>query len=160
MVSRLVALVALLMLALACSVMGSGSPSPASSPVMTGTPSKTPSPAGIAFKLNGVGTTAAKGTITVSAQSGSLTVELKITGLQPTSRHVSHIHIGSCAARGKILYALNPVIADGQGDADAKTTLRATYPPASGHWYVVVHVGPDMTTSANSTYLLCGNIFK
>jgi hypothetical protein len=159
-VSRLVALVALLILAAACGPFGIGSSaSPASSPVTT-SPSKTPSPAGIAFKLNGIGTTTAKGTITVSAQSGSLTVEVKITGLQPTSRHVSHIHVGSCAARGKILYALNPVIADSQGDADAKTTLRATYPPTSGHWYVVVHVGPDMTTSANSTYLLCGNIFK
>ena len=157
MVTRLVAFVALLVLSAACGPFGAGSS--ASSPLAT-TPSKTPSPAGIAFKLNGVGTTTAKGSITVSAQSGSMTVELKITGLQPTSRHVSHVHIGSCAARGKILYALNPVIADGQGDADAKTTLRATYPPTSGHWYVVVHVGPDMTTSANSTYLLCGNIFK
>lgn len=159
MVTRLVAFVALLVLSAACGPFGAGSSaSPASSPLAT--TSKTPSPAGIAFKLNGVGTTTAKGSITVSAQSGSMTVELKITGLQPTSRHVSHVHIGSCAARGKILYALNPVIADGQGDADAKTTLRATYPPTSGHWYVVVHVGPDMTTSANSTYLLCGNIFK
>jgi len=158
-VTRLVAFVALLVLSAACGPFGAGSSaSPASSPLAT--TSKTPSPAGIAFKLNGVGTTTAKGSITVSAQSGSMTVELKITGLQPTSRHVSHVHIGSCAARGKILYALNPVIADGQGDADAKTTLRATYPPTSGHWYVVVHVGPDMTTSANSTYLLCGNIFK
>ncbi len=153
--SRLVALVALLMLAPACGGTGTAS-APSPSPSASG--SKAPTP-GLTFKLNGIATTA-KGTITVSSQSGSVTVELKVTGLLPTSRHVSHIHIGGCAARGKILYALNPVIADGQGDADAKTTLKATYPPASGRWYVVVHVGPDMSTTANSTYLLCGDIFK
>jgi hypothetical protein len=156
--SRVVALVALLMLAPACGGTDTGS-APSPSPSAPASGSKTPTPAGLAFKLNGIATTA-KGTITVSSQSGSMTVELKVTGLLPTSRHVSHIHIGSCAARGKIIFALNPVIADGQGEADAKTTLKAVYPPASGHWYVVVHVGPDMSTTANSTYLLCGNIFK
>jgi hypothetical protein len=155
--SRLVALVALLILAPACGGTGSGSAS-SPSPSAAASASKTPTP-GLTFKLNGIATTA-KGTITVSSQSGSMTVELKVTGLLPTSRHVSHIHIGSCAARGKIIFALNPVIADGQGGADARTTLKAIYPPASGHWYVVVHVGPDMSTTANSTYLLCGNIFK
>jgi hypothetical protein len=75
------------------------------------------------------------------------------------SIHVSHIHIESCAARGAIKYALNPVIADDQGTADVKSTVKATYPPTSGSWYVVVHVGPDMT-GTNSKYLLCGNLFK
>jgi Cu/Zn superoxide dismutase len=155
--SRLAAFAALLVIASACGSTDTGaSPSPSSSPVVT--PAKTPSPA-LTFKLNGIKTTA-NGTITVTAQPAMFTVEVKITGLQPTSRHVSHIHVGSCAARGNIKYALNFVVADGQGDADARTTLRAQYPPTSGRLYVVVHVGPDMTTSANSTYLLCGNLFK
>jgi Cu/Zn superoxide dismutase len=110
------------------------------------------------FKLNGVNSTA-KGTITVTKETASLTIELKITGLQPDSLHVSHIHIGSCTARGAIQYALNQVVADGQGDADIRTTVKASYPPASGTWYVVVHAGPDMQ-GTNSKYLLCGNIFK
>ena len=33
-----------------------------------------------------------------------------------------------------------------------------SYPPTSCSWYVVVHVGPDMT-GTNSKYLLCGNLF-
>jgi hypothetical protein len=111
------------------------------------------------FKLNGVGTATASGTITVTTTPTSLTVELKITGLQASSIHVSHIHIGSCAARGGIKYALNPVIADDQGAADTKSTVKASYPPKSGSWYVVVHVGPDMS-GTNSRYLLCGNLFK
>ena len=149
-------LVALATLALCA---GCGGSSTSSSPSPSPTPSASPSQAALTFKLNGVKTTAG-GTITVTSQPSMFTVELKITGLQPTSRHVSHIHVGSCANRGSIKYALNYVVADGQGDADTKTTLRAKYPPTSGKWYVVVHVGPDMATSANATYLLCGNLFK
>jgi hypothetical protein len=155
--TRWVALAALVLTAAACGASGTGSsPSPSPSPAAT-TP--TPTPAGLVFKLNGLNTTAA-GTMTVTTQAASMTVELKIKGLQTMSRHVSHIHVGTCTARGGIKFALNAVLADGQGDADIKTTLNAKYPPASGKWYVVVHVGPDMTTTANSTYLLCGNLFK
>jgi CHRD domain-containing protein len=112
----------------------------------------------LTFKINGVGTTAS-GTMTVTTGAGTVTVELKITGLQPMSRHVSHIHIGSCASRGGIKFALNYVVADGQGDADTKSTVNAVYPPSSGKWYVVVHAGPDMN-GTNAKYLLCGNLFK
>jgi CHRD domain len=157
--TRSVVLAAILMTAAACGSTGTGtSPSPSPSSAVT-TPASTPSPSALVFKLNGVGTTSTKGTITVTTSGSSLTVELKITGLQAASIHVSHIHIGSCAARGAIKYALNPVIADDQGTADVKSTVKATYPPTSGSWYVVVHVGPDMT-GTNSKYLLCGNLFK
>ncbi len=156
---RWVALVAIAMTAAACGSPDTGStPSPSPSSAAT-TPATTPSPATLVFKLNGVGTATASGTITVTTTPTSLTVELKITGLQASSIHVSHIHIGSCAARGGIKYALNPVIADDQGAADTKSTVKASYPPKSGSWYVVVHVGPDMS-GTNSRYLLCGNLFK
>src|SRR5665213_4522165 len=146
------------MTAAGCGSTGTGT-SPSPSPSSVTTPASTPSPAALVFKLNGVGTTSTKGTITVTTSGSSLTVELKITGLQAASIHVSHIHIGTCAARGAIKYALNPVIADDQGTADVKSTVKATYPPTSGSWYVVVPVGPDMT-GTNSKYLLCGNLFK
>jgi hypothetical protein len=129
-------------------------PSPAS-------PSPSASPGGktFNFKLNpaAAGVTA-KGTITVTAGSKTTTVELKIAGLQANTSHISHIHIGSCAVRGGIAFALNQVVADGQGDANTRTTLDIKYPPAAGKWYVVVHAGPDMQ-GASASYLLCGNLF-
>ncbi|HXC77182.1 MAG TPA: CHRD domain-containing protein [Candidatus Acidoferrum sp.] len=151
---RWVAVVAILITVAACGSPGTGA-------VSSPSPSSASSPAGPAqvFKLNGVGSTTAKGTITVTTTSTSLTVELKISGLQAASIHVSHIHIGSCAARGGIKFALNPVIANDQGTADTRTTVQGIYPPTSGTWYVVVHVGPDMN-GTNSLYLLCGNLFK
>ena len=119
--------------------------------------SPSPAPTPLSFKLNGIKTTAS-GTITLIAEPHSVSIELKITGLQPNSSHVSHIHIGSCQQVGNISLALNQVVADGNGDADTKSTLTASYPPASGTWYVVVHAGPDMQ-GTNASYLLCGNLF-
>lgn len=159
---RLVAVAALVMGVTGCGASETGSspsPSPTPSPVVSSpSPSPTPSPVGLTFKLNGIHT-AATGVITVTKHTGSTTIELKITGLQPTSSHVSHIHIGSCQATGGIKFALNQVRADGDGNSDTVTIVNATFPPASGKWYVVVHAGPDMQGS-NSTYLLCGNLFK
>ena len=121
---------------------------------------KSPAPGKVfIFKLNPADSTVtSKGTITLTAGPKTTSIELKITGLQASSSHVSHIHLGSCSGRGGIAFALNQVVADGQGNADTKTTLNITYPPATGKWYAVVHSGPDMQ-GTNSKYLLCGNLF-
>jgi len=152
--------IALLMLVAASAVACGGAssaaattPSPAASP----SPVASPSPTGLQFALGGIHTSAS-GKIMVSTTPTSTTVELIITGLASDSSHVSHIHSGSCQQPGGILYALNQVVADGTGAADTRTTLQVKYPPASGHWYVVVHAGPDMQGS-NATYLMCGNLF-
>jgi len=157
--NRWVALVALAVIISACgSGGGTAAASPSPSPIAAG-PSPSPSPSGLSFKVTGADpTVTASGTATVQVQSGTVTLELAISGLQPNSKHVSHIHLGSCQQRGSIAIGLNEVTADAQGSADAKTTITATYPPASGTWYVVVHAGPDMQ-GTNATYLLCGNLF-
>jgi hypothetical protein len=101
----------------------------------------------------------ATGTIELTAAPKTTTIELKIQGLQANSSHVSHIHLGSCQARGGIAFALNQVVADGQGMADIRSRLDLSYPPPTGTtWYVVVHAGPDMQ-GTNASYLLCGNLF-
>ena len=113
-------------------------------------------PAGQTFPLNGIKTNAS-GHITVSSDGTSTTIEVVVSGLNPDSSHVSHIHSGTCSRQGGILFALNQVVADGTGAADTRTTIQTKFPPASGTWYVVVHAGPDMQ-GANATYLLCGNL--
>jgi Cu/Zn superoxide dismutase len=160
--NRVLALVALAATISACGASGGGSaaasPSPSPSPIAT-SPSPSPSSSGLTFKVTGADTTVtATGTAMLQVQSGSVTIELAIGGLQPNSKHVSHIHLGSCLQRGSIAIGLNQVTADAQGNADTKTTISAVYPPATGTWYVVVHAGPDMQ-GTNATYLLCGNLF-
>lgn len=157
----MVALVALAATISACGASGGGtaaaSPSPSPSPIAVRAPS--PSPSGLSFKITGAdATVTATGSATLQVQTGSVTIELAISGLQANSKHVSHIHLGSCQQRGSIAIGLNEVMADPQGNADTKTTISATYPPATGTWYVVVHAGPDMQ-GTNATYLLCGNLF-
>lgn len=151
----------LLLAACACGSEEAGTPSPSPSESSQPSPSPSPSPSAkvFTFALNPAdASVAARGTITVTAAPQSVTVELKITGLQAASSHVSHIHLGSCTGRGGIKFALHQVIADGQGNADTTTTLSQTYPPVGVHWYAVVHAGPDMQ-GTNSKYLLCGNLF-
>jgi len=159
--TRWVALVALAVIVSACGSGGgtaAASPSPSPSPIAA-SPSPSPSPSGLSFKVTGADpTVTASGTATLQVQAGSVTLELAISGLQANSKHVSHIHLGSCQQRGSIAIGLNEVTADAQGNADTKTTITATYPPASSTWYVVVHAGPDMQ-GTNATYLLCGNLF-
>jgi hypothetical protein len=151
-----VAIVAIALGLGACGGQAATNPSP--SPAPSGLHS--PSPAGVTFNILPEPGVRAAGTITVFAGATSTTIELKISGLQPDSSHVSHIHAGSClpAQRGGIRFALNQVIADGQGQADTRTTLNVRFPPAGERWYVVVHAGPDMQGSS-SKYLLCGNLF-
>ena len=150
--------IALLMLVTASAVAcGGASQAAATTPSPVASPSPSPSPSGLQFALGGIHTSAS-GKILVNTTPTSTTIELMITGLGSDTSHVSHVHSGSCQQPGGILYALNQVVADGTGAADTRTTIQAKYPPASGHWYVVVHAGPDMQ-GANATYLMCGNLF-
>ena len=153
----------MLVAATACGEQATAEPSTSPSPSQSRSPGGSPSPAGKVFHfiLNPADSTVtSKGTITLTAGARTTSIELKITGLTASSSHISHVHLGSCAptGRGGIAFALNQVVADGQGVADTKTTLNITYPPASGKWYVVVHAGPDMQ-GTNSKYLLCGQLF-
>jgi hypothetical protein len=146
---------AIALLAVACGTETASTPSPAPS----ASASASASFSGLIFVITPVAGVAASGTIIVFPGTSSTTIEIKVTGLQANSSHVSHVHVGSCQQRGGIAFALNQVIADGQGVADTRTTLNQTYPPATGHWYIVVHAGPDMQGS-NASYLLCGNLFS
>ena len=156
---RWVALSALLLFAgVACGESGAtATASPSPSPT-TQTPSPSPGPT-LRFTFKPEPGVTATGTITVTARADAMTVQLDIKGLQSSSSHISHIHVGTCSQRGSIAFALNQVIADGQGTSITRTVLKAAYPPKTGHWYVVVHSGADMQ-GTNAKYLLCGNLFS
>src|SRR5260221_3100205 len=53
----------------------------------------------------------------------TLTVKLSLTGLAPNSTHPSHIHAGSCNAKGMIGYPLRSVVAVLNGTGTAPSTL-------------------------------------
>lgn len=80
--------------------------------------------------------------LTYNATAKSLTVTVSASGLVSGTAHAAHLHAGSCAAQGAVVYALSDITADASGDATTTTVVPnvTTPPPASG-WYLNVHTG-------------------
>jgi len=133
------------------------SPSPSLSAPASASASAPATPP-LTFSMKDVTGGKATGKILLTKGTGFFVVELQITGLETSSSHVSHIHVGSCQNPGGIKFALSQVIADGTGAADTRTQIPTSFPPAGTRWYVVVHAGGTMQGSSAS-YLLCGNLF-
>jgi hypothetical protein len=105
--------------------------------------------------MNGSGVT---GTGEVTKGAGSFVVSIQIHGMKPSSSHVSHVHVGTCAKPGGVAYALLQVVADAAGNATATTTVSEYYSmPATG-WYVNVHQGPDLTEAEYAPSVSCGDL--
>lgn len=87
-----------------------------------------------------------------------LTVQVMLMGLAPNSIHPNHIHEGSCANQGKVLYPLTNLVADAHGVANATTKVKAPNGiPAKGI-YFNVHNGPGVSPADQFLPIACGNI--
>jgi hypothetical protein len=93
--------------------------------------------------------------ISWNPRSQALAVTLHLRGLQPGSNHAAHIHVGTCSARGEILYPFQNIVANRAGDAVSTITFHnvAGGIPATD-WNITVHRG----ATAKTGDLLCGNI--
>ncbi len=103
---------------------------------------------------------AASGTATLSIVNSKPAVTIKLSGLQPNSRHIAHIHYGSCDAQGDIAVMLNPVVADAHGNGTSVTTID-NLPSTSKGLYINVHLGSAMSQLSQSVYfdpIACGNM--
>src|SRR5712691_8917899 len=99
------AMTALMLLAACGESEGTATASPSLTPSAARSPSASAAPS-LKFTLNAALTGAtASGAITVIARPETVTVQLDIKGLGANSSHVSHIHLGSCAERGGIMFA-------------------------------------------------------
>jgi Cu/Zn superoxide dismutase len=101
---------------------------------------------------------AASGIAHLTLSNGQLTVVLAMKGLVPESTHAAHIHAGSCASQGKIVYPLKPITADNMGAGSSTTVISDVASiPASG-WYVNVHFSTDMSTQTGEDPIACGDV--
>jgi CHRD domain len=95
----------------------------------------------------------------VSVMGQTIIVALSLSGMAPNTTHLAHIHMGSCAAQGPVLFPLEPVVADAQGRAMTVTILTVhTLPPA--HWYINVHEAGTMAgmqTTSGFNPIACGD---
>ena len=123
----------------------------------TATPAS-PTPPKISFVMGAQNASGVTGTGSVVKGTGSFTVTIKLSGFKAGSSHISHIHKGSCAKNGGVVYALSQVIADSSGVASVQSTVPADYSVPSDGWYVNVHHGPDFSADPNKPSDTCGDL--
>lgn len=97
--------------------------------------------------------------LTWDPQATTLTVAIKLSGLQAQTSHPAHIHSGDCSTDGTIVYTLNNVVADTAGNGLSTTTINNVTGgiPATG-WHINVHSGPTLQTPAEALAISCGNV--
>jgi hypothetical protein len=100
----------------------------------------------------------AMGTAELTLNGTTLTVKVTLSGLAPNSSHTSHIHKGSCAAQGDVMFPLTTIVADASGNATATTTIpNVTSIPSSGG-YVNIHNSTALTTQTGFDPIACGDV--
>lgn len=98
------------------------------------------------------------GHATLSLSEHTLQVQLVLTGLIPGSKHAAHIHTGSCARQGAVVYSLPVLQADAAGNVSLTTTFQHVQAiPVTG-WYVNVHLSTDLSTQTGFDPIACGNV--
>ena len=109
--------------------------------------------------MKGVGAANAgvSGTVEVAPGAGRFVLTIRLKGLPANSNHIAHIHLGSCASNGAIDLPLQPLAADGSGNAASTTTLNRDYVIPAAGWYANVHQGPDLQGD-NAKPMACGDL--
>ncbi len=100
---------------------------------------------------------ASAGVVQLTLSGNILTVKLAMSGLEPNSNHMAHIHQGSCVSQGKVVYALNSLKADAMGNAVSTTTITGVKTVAP-NWYVNVHMSTDVSTQQGNNPVVCGEV--
>jgi hypothetical protein len=101
---------------------------------------------------------AASGNAQLSIAGDVLTVVVTLSGLEPTSTHVAHIHSGSCASQGDVVKPLTNLTADGSGNATATTTIGGVSSIPTSGWYVNVHRGVNLSSPIDFDPIACGAV--
>lgn len=103
---------------------------------------------------------AANGVATLSLDNNQLRVTITASGLAPNSKHQAHIHQGSCRSQGPVVYPLNPVIVDNNGNGTSRTIIH-NLTSISSNWYVNIHLATtpaELNTQTGFDPLICGDV--
>jgi hypothetical protein len=118
----------------------------------------TPSPTSNTFAMTAQNGSGVSGTGSIVKGTASFTLTIVLTGMQPGSVHISHIHAGKCAQPGGIVYNLTSVDAGSTGSATTVSAVPAGYLVPTSGWYVNVHFGPDFTEAEYAPSISCGDL--
>lgn len=97
-------------------------------------------------------------TISWNPTSQGLTVKISLIGLAPNSTHPAHIHSGSCANQGPVVYPFQNVLADAHGVGTSTTTIKNVAKLQASGWYLNVHNGPTLSPSDQFLPIVCNDL--
>jgi hypothetical protein len=98
------------------------------------------------------------GNATLSLSNRTLTVKMTVTGLAPNSSHMVHIHAGTCASQGPVIYPLQVLKADASGKATTTTNIPNVMTIPANGWYINVHDSTDISTQTGFNPISCGDV--
>lgn len=94
-------------------------------------------------------------TITYNQETKVMSVEVQVTGLEPDSEYMQHIHQGNCAEYGDIIHSLDNLKANGDGEASTTNTFQDVEQFDVSNMVLNIHQGPDMVGD-NANQMSCG----
>lgn len=117
----------------------------------------------LTISMNPLGTLASgevsqvTGTAQITAlNNGKTQILVSLTGLEPNSSHMGHIHVGDCSVVGPVALGLSAVDADAGGAGTASTEVPSNQLPAAA--YIAYHQrGPNDPEGVGS-FISCGDI--
>jgi hypothetical protein len=102
---------------------------------------------------------AAASTVTGSASvvtmsDGNAKVVVKLSGMEPSSKHAMHIHVGSCANQGPVVIGLPDISADASGNGSVEKIVETAKMPAAA--YINIH--QKASDAGVGGGIACGNV--
>ncbi len=105
---------------------------------------------------SGAASTAIGQATLVPAKDGKMTVTVTVSGLTANTKHVGHIHTGSCANPGPVALPLEELGSDGNGAGSVSSTVETAKIPAAA--YVQYHQRGKGDPAGAGAGIVCGDI--
>lgn len=105
---------------------------------------------------NGAPSTAVGAASLIPGSDGKTKVSLTVTGLTANTKHVGHIHTGSCATPGPVVLPLEELASDGNGNGSVSSTVDTAKIPAAA--YVQYHQRGKGDPAGAGAGIVCGDI--
>jgi hypothetical protein len=139
--------------ALGVVVLWACAPAPSAAPVAG---SKSASMTSLNTFANGAPSTAIGQATLVPSSDGKTRVSVIVTGLTANTKHIGHIHTGTCANPGPVVLPLEELGSDGNGAGTVTSTVETAKIPTAA--YVQYHQRGKGDPAGAGAGIVCGDI--
>jgi CHRD domain len=128
-------------------------PAPSAAPVAGG---KSATMTSLNTFASGAPSTAIGAASLIPSSDGKTKVTVSVTGLTANTKHVGHIHTGSCATPGPVALPLEELSSDGNGAGSVSSTVETAKIPTAA--YVQYHQRGKGDPAGAGAGIVCGDI--